>query len=194
MTPTGHGSSTAVADQESHRGAKAPLEITADIGQPEWDAFLASHRGTVEHLWAWRHIFNDVFGHDCAFLAARRAGAVVGVLPLAFVKSLIFGRSVVSLPFANYAGVVTQDAEAAAALAASARDLAREFGADCVELRNIDRHLPSLPCRMHKVGSRLALPPTSDELFKSIDRKVRNQIRKAQKDGVVVEQGDAALL
>ena len=38
------------------------------------------------------------------YLLAERGGAIVGVLPLAEVKSLLFGHALVSLPFCVYGG------------------------------------------------------------------------------------------
>jgi FemAB-related protein (PEP-CTERM system-associated) len=178
----------------SARGASLPVAVSTTVDAAEWDDFMSRHDGTIEHLWAWRGILSDVFGHRCEYLVARRGGSLVAALPLAFVKSLIFGRSVVSLPFANYAGIVSDDAEATYALVSRAGELGAAFGAKFVELRNINRHVASLPCRSHKVGSRLMLPASADELFSALDRKVRNQVRKAQKDRVEVIEGGQELL
>jgi FemAB-related protein (PEP-CTERM system-associated) len=40
----------------------------------------------------------------------------------------------------------------------------------------------------------LPLPESVDDLWKSLDRKVRNQVRKAQKEGLVTESGGAGLV
>jgi FemAB-related protein (PEP-CTERM system-associated) len=165
------------------------------VSEAEWDGFVHSHpAGTVEQLWGWQSIFRDVFRQDPVYLAARRRQAIVGVLPLVRHRSLLFGRSVVSLPYANYAGLVTSDADAARALAAEARRIATVFGASHVELRNVARHLPHEPCRTHKVGARLSLPASAEALWSSLDRKVRNQVRKAQKEGLSVEHGGEELV
>src|SRR5687768_9849709 len=101
--------------------AEASLRVSTEVDGADWDRFLERHpAGTVEHLWAWRHVFTGVFGQECTYLAARRDGEIVGVLPLVLFRSLLFGRSLVSLPYANYAGVVTSDPEAARMLVASA--------------------------------------------------------------------------
>src|SRR5262245_53914934 len=42
-------------------------------------------------------------------LEAVDGEATTGFLPLTFVKSYLFGRFLVSLPFLNYGGVYTQD-------------------------------------------------------------------------------------
>jgi FemAB-related protein (PEP-CTERM system-associated) len=148
----------------------------------------------VEQLWGWQAIFSRVFRHVPVYLAATRGHEVAGLLPLVKINSFLFGRSVVSLPYANYAGLIASDYEAAHALANEAEAVGRAFGASHVELRNVERRLPGLPCRTHKVGSRLELPGTTEELWNLIDRKVRNQVRKARKEGLTCETGGETLV
>src|ERR1043165_6983809 len=69
------------------------------------------------------------FGHRARYLLAERAGEIAGVLPLAEVKSLLFGHALVSLPFCAVAGVAAFDAEAAPALHPAARTLGERRGA-----------------------------------------------------------------
>lgn len=172
-----------------------PIAVSEATDGAQWDAFIARHpEGTVEHLWFWRDIFRDVFGHDSSYLAASQDGKIIGALPLVHLKSLLFGRLLISLPFANYAGLVASDEQAARRLVERAAEIGRTFGAKYVEMRNVSAHLPELPSRHHKVGARLALPDSSERLFAQIDRKVRNLIRKAQKEGVTVERGGVELV
>jgi hypothetical protein len=42
-------------------------------------------------------------------LEATAEGKTRGVLPLAFVRSLLFGRFLVGLPYLNYGGVLAND-------------------------------------------------------------------------------------
>ena len=183
------------APAETSAPPHGQIEIRADVTKRQWDDFVRTHPdGTVEHLWGWRHVFEQLFGQHAIYLAAGRGGTIVGVLPLVSFRSLIFGRSLVSLPYANYGGLVTSDREAAQALVNRAVEIAGEQRASHVELRNVAQHLPALPCRQHKVGSRLSLPRTAEALWSALDRKVRNQVRKAQKSGLAVERGGASLL
>jgi serine/alanine adding enzyme len=177
------------------RADSGPVTVDERVTADEWDSFVASDpAGTVEQLWAWQHIFEDVFGHEAVYLAARGAAGLLGVLPLVKFRSLLFGRSLISLPYANYAGLVTSEPAAAEALVSHARHIGRAFGARHVELRHIQRQLSSTLIRQHKVGARLALPATSEALWSTIDRKVRNQIRKAQKEGLTVTTGGEELV
>lgn len=166
------------------------LATRADGGA--WEAYVDA-RGDAAgyHAWRWRRVFEDAFGHECVYLAARQGGLIVGVLPMVQIKSLLFGRTLTSLPFLNYGGVMADAPQIAAALIDRAREEARARRCTHVELRHVVRQFPGLPCKQHKVAMHLAL---ADDMWNGLDRKVRNQIRKAEKSGLVVERGGAALV
>jgi serine/alanine adding enzyme len=175
--------------------AAAPVHVRTDAGAERWDAFVRRHPdGTVEHLWGWREVFATAFRHDCVYLSAERDGVVVGVLPLVRYKSALFGRFVVSLPYFNYAGVLAADDAARDALLAEATAVARAHGAAHLELRHRARQFPALPFRQNKIGFARDLPGTTDDLWKGIDRKVRNQVRKAQKENLTTHVGGEQLV
>ena len=71
-----------------------------------WSAFVeACAEATFFHRIEWRDLMEEVFRHRTHYLVAERGGALVGVLPLARVKSWLFGDALVSLPFAVYGGL-----------------------------------------------------------------------------------------
>jgi FemAB-related protein (PEP-CTERM system-associated) len=169
--------------------------ISETVNESEWDSYVASHpEGTIDHAWGWQRIFLDVFGHRSRYLAARRNGCVVGVLPLVLFDSRLFGRFITSVPFLNYGGVLADDPTIVTALVARARELGGAFGASHIELRHTSRQAPDLPCRQHKLRLTRELPSTSEELWARVDKKVRNLVRKAQKEGLTVETGGAGLV
>jgi FemAB-related protein (PEP-CTERM system-associated) len=172
-----------------------PVSVEADATEEEWAEYVNGHPdATVDHAWGWRSIIERVFRQQCRYLTARRGGRIVGVLPLVCFKSTLFGRLVVSIPYLNYGGILAADASAADALVQRAQAVASEFGASYLELRNQQRYLPDRPCRQHKVRMALALPSAAEDLWKALDRKVRNQVRKAQKEGLTAESGGASLI
>jgi FemAB-related protein (PEP-CTERM system-associated) len=172
--------------------AQTVVELATPADAAMWDAFVASRpEAHGYHEWAWRDVIERSFGHRGAYLIARAAGAVTGVLPLVEMKSPLFGHFLTSLPFVNYAGVLADSRAAAEALVAAAGDLGRARGCRHVELRHIDRRFPDMPVRQHKVTMRL---PLAAGMWERFDRKVRNQIRKAEKSGLTAERGDSRLL
>ena len=106
----------------------------------QWDAYVESNgNATAYHEWAWRSVVERAFGHACLYLIARGEGRIVGVLPLVLIKGIFFGRSLTSLPFFNYGGVLADSGDAGRALVEAAGELAKANGCRHVELRHISR-------------------------------------------------------
>lgn len=169
---------------------KVSIATRADAGA--WEAYVDA-RGDAAgyHSWRWREVFAEAFDHEPVYLIARQGGVITGVLPMVQIKSLIFGRTLTSLPFLNYGGVMADASETGRALVAAADAEARERRCSHVELRHVEAQFAELPCKQHKVSMRLPLGPS---MWDGLDRKVRNQIRKAEKSGLVIERGGAALV
>ncbi len=176
--------------------ARSPITIGTDATSAEWDAYVERHPdGTGNHLWAWRGIYERVFGHETIYLAARdRSGSIAGVLPIVKFRHRLFGHFLVSLPFVNHGGVLSSDESASRALVDSALALALRDGASHLELRHTAQCFPDLAARRHKVSMKAPLEPNAVVAWERLDRKVRNQIRKAEKSGLRVDDGGAELI
>ena len=162
-------------------------------GAARWDEFVTRTEGsTFCHLAAWREILSDVLGAECLYWVATAPGGdrdrIEGVLPLARVKSRLFGHYLVSLPFLNYGGPLGSPA-ARRLLAQAAVNEALHSHADLLELRTRDARGLQLPVSSRKITVMLDLPPTRDALWKGFTAKLRNQIRRAQKEGFVTRFG-----
>jgi FemAB-related protein (PEP-CTERM system-associated) len=152
---------------------------------PRWDAFVTeSDEATFFHLAGWRDVIGETFRQPTYFLFAERSGTIVGVLPLAHLRSRLFGRRLVSLPFCAYGGVAAADEEARAALVRHAGELARRLRVDFLELRNLSTQ-QDLPTSDRYVTFRKALDPDPQRNMDAIPRKQRAMIRKAIAKGLV---------
>jgi FemAB-related protein (PEP-CTERM system-associated) len=177
------------------RPVKGEHDVNVRVGPSgpvavDWDAFASGQHGyTHFHRFAWKALIEDVFGHECDYLAARsESGELAGVLPLVRVKSLVFGHYLMSMPFLNYGGPLGTP-EAVAALGESAAREARRSGAKLLELRSRVEMPLGMAASHRKITVVLDLPPDHETLFKSFDRKLRARIRKPQKEGVTVRFG-----
>jgi FemAB-related protein (PEP-CTERM system-associated) len=168
------------------------VAVATPSDRGEWEQFLAKQGDPAGyHSWGWRRVFESAFGHDSIYLIARRAGETAGVLPMVAIRSRLFGNTLTSLPFLNYGGVIADGSDAGDALVVAAREKARDHHCSHVELRHVAPQFPTLPCKRHKVSMRVDL--RADQ-WPGPDRKVRNQIRKAEKSGLIVERGGEALV
>lgn len=173
--------------------ASAPLAIrrlSSDdrVAVARWDAFVdACPEASFFHKAGWQRIISEVFRHRTYFLYAERAGLVEGVLPLAQVKSLLFGNSLTSLPFAVYGGVAAASAAAVEALELEAQALARQLGVAHLELRNVRRRHAEWPLQDLYVRFRKDLAPDVEANMQAIPRKQRAMVRKGIKNGLSSE-------
>jgi FemAB-related protein (PEP-CTERM system-associated) len=145
---------------------------------------------------AWLEILRSSLGHEVFAIEARAGGQTFGYLPLAFMSSMVFGRFLVSLPYLNTNGVIAESADVQTQLVDRAVSLAEELDVRFLELRH-ERPIehPGLTAElMTKVHMRLDLPDSIDELWKGLDSKVRNQVRKGEKQGFSVSWGGYELL
>jgi FemAB-related protein (PEP-CTERM system-associated) len=175
--------------------APGVIALATDAESAEWDEFVRSRPdGTGYHLWAWRAVFARGLRLRSHYLTIREDGRIVGLLPLVEVRSWLFGRALSSLPYVNYGGVLAETDDAADALVAEAARLATRQRLSYVLLRHRQRRFPALPARDHKVTLVLPLAASDDAMWNALDRKVRNQVRKAEKSGVTTLSGGAELL
>ena len=145
----------------------------------------------------WLNVLRDGLRHETWFLSAYDGNQIVGVLPLAFVKGPLFGKFLVSLPYLNTSGVLTQSADAKAVLVDEAVNLADKLDVKKLELRHeAEVQHAGLPDAMRqKVHMRLSLPATEDEMWSALKSKVRSQIKKPRaNDKLTVVWGREELL
>ena len=125
-----------------------------------------------------------MFGHDGHFLYAEEDGSIRGVLPLAHMKSLLFGNSLVSLPFAVYGGVAAEDDAAAEALEAEADRIARRLRVSHLELRHVEPRHADWPRQDLYVTFRKEILADEEANMLAIPRKQRAMVRKGIKHGL----------
>jgi FemAB-related protein (PEP-CTERM system-associated) len=154
-----------------------------------WDAFVESTpAATFFHRFGWRSVLHEVFGHRTHYLLAERHGRIEGVLPLAEIRSRLFGHALISTPFCVYGGIVAVSDAARAALDLQAQALAQELGVGHLEYR--DRDAPAhadWPGTDLYVTFRKALDPEVEKNMLAIPRKQRAMVRKGIKNELVAE-------
>lgn len=153
-----------------------------------WEAFVEGcPEATFFHRIGWRQILERCFGHRTHYLVAERGGDIVGILPLAEVRSLLFGHALVSLPFCAHAGVAALDEVATAGLHRAAERRAERLGVDHLELRHRAMRLPAWAQQDLYASFRKTLDPQAEANLLAIPRKQRAMVRKGIKNGLVSE-------
>ncbi len=167
--------------------AIAGIEVRQAAGTDlaRWDAFIERcPEATFFHKAGWKEVIDSVFRHRTFYLFAERDGAIVGVLPLAQVKSVLFGHALVSLPFCVYGGVAATDPAAMTALHTAARGLAEGLGAGHLELRNRIARESDWARQDLYVTFRKEILPDVESNMRAIPRKQRAMVRKGIQRGL----------
>lgn len=162
---------------------------TLDAGsEAAWDRFVdAMPPATFFHRAGWARVIEAAFGHTTHFSFAERDGAITGILPLGRVKTMMFGDTLISVPFCVYGGPVAADAESEAALMAHAEALLRRTGASALELRHMTQQTQTEGWTERPdlyVTFRKAIESDHERNMKAIPRKQRAMVRKGIQNGL----------
>jgi serine/alanine adding enzyme len=162
------------------------IELSQTGCDKDWRDYVESApKACFYHALQWRDILLRSFGHRSWYLMGRNRGKIYGVLPLIEMKSALFGHFMVSLPFLDYGGILSDEPECEMALASAAVDLARGRGVRHIELRQsseIAKRLASTwQLRQHKAA--LVIPLASDPAthWSDLSSRLRGKVRKAEK-------------
>jgi serine/alanine adding enzyme len=142
-----------------------------------WNAYVwNSNSSTFYHQIGWKNVVEKTYKHKPVYLIAKEEGELKGVLPLFFMKSMFFGKKLVSVPFAPYGGVCAENETTEDALIEEAKRITEESGADYLELRylNLNKNEPGLATNNSYITFILNLSQDSD---------IRKIVSSFQNDG-----------
>lgn len=157
-----------------------------------WDAYVLAHpQGSFFHRYGWKRLLESTYRYPGHYLLAEAGGALQGVMPLGEVRHLLFGHSLISVPFCVYGGVLADDDAVRAALEERATALAAELRVDYLETRN---ERPVRDDWLRKDGLYVTfkreLSDDHDANLGAIPRKQRAMVRKGIKAGLAGEPDD----
>jgi FemAB-related protein (PEP-CTERM system-associated) len=178
--------------------APAAGPLTLHLLQPQdtarWDAFVrACPDATFFHLSGWQKVIEQSFGIKTWFYYVEQDGQIQGVLPLAEIKSRLFGHSLGAMPFCVYGGPAAINDAARPLLDQAAHELAQKLGVGHLEYRGMQRFHPedaSWHSKELYVTFRKAISADHEENLNAIPRKQRAMVRKGIKLGLRGEVDD----
>jgi FemAB-related protein (PEP-CTERM system-associated) len=189
--------------------ADQQVQVVVWEEQDAWDDYVASQTGAnIYQRFGWKRVIEGAYGRKAFYLAAVREPGqhggdqeITGVLPLVCLKHFLFGKSLISMPYFDMGGVLSDDVPTAKLLINEAIALGEKLEVDAVEIRqnepaqyiDIQDDL-AFRTQTNKARMLLELPETSDALMKSFKSKLRSQIRRPAKAGLTSRVGGLELL
>ncbi|MFU8858674.1 MAG: GNAT family N-acetyltransferase [Deferrisomatales bacterium] len=154
-----------------------------------WDAFVDSRTlAAPYHSYAWGEAVESAYGKRVYRLVAEIDGHVEGVLCAVHMRLPLRPGRLVSLPYCDIGDALATSEEAASVLREEAVRVAATEGARGVELRGIRGEPGGLATEAdipRKVRMVLSLPPSAEALWGGFKSKLRSQIGKAEKNGLL---------
>lgn len=176
-------------------GEVVSIDKIGDHEAKEWDAYVEGNpRASLYHLYAWRRIVEESFGHSCHYYAARdQQGKMRGILPLVRLQSRLFGNYGVSMPFFNYGGPLADNQNNMIQLMQAVAEDPSLNGWEHVEYRSCEAGL-GLANSSRKVSMILRLPKDQESLERELGSKVRAQYKQTDQHQPVLKVGGLELL
>ncbi|MCD1647040.1 FemAB family XrtA/PEP-CTERM system-associated protein [Marinobacter adhaerens] len=158
----------------------------------EYDAYVANHPlATPYHYSCWLTAVERAYRHTGWLVTVHRGSNLCGVLPLIEIKPPVGVSTLVSLPFCDLAGALADDCDVRNLLLTEAHTLAGTNKVRELEIREGGGALEELDLASGsgspKVRMLSSLPNDANALFQSFKPKLRSQIRKAEKNGLISE-------
>lgn len=179
-------------------GAKAEglqLTHTDRIDVSEWQSFVDSiAHSNVYHDAAWCELIKSNFKHTPCYITCREPdGSLCGVFPVIHLQSKLFGSFMISVPYFNYGGPLSESGAIDKAMLAYAADIAGELNCSHLEVRDTCPR-EGWVAKQHKVTMILPLPENDEVLDKQLGTKIRAQVNRAAREGLEFNFGGSELL
>lgn len=153
------------------------------------ERFVDEMRGTIFHRPRWLRAVEAGTGERACGFVVRQLGLVRGWLPLTEVRSMLFGKAIVSSGFAVGGGILAETPEIGGLLARAAQDHATQHGFASAELRGGDVPEGWQAVSGKHCGFERALAGDDEAELLAIPRKARAEVRKGIDNMLEVRTG-----
>lgn len=176
--------------------SRIQIKFAEDIDEERWDNFIVRHpKASPYHLFAWRKAIEEAYKHKCIYLFAEKNNEILGVLPIVRIHFIGIINEMVSLPFCDLGNCIADSKEVQDLLCNEALHYKEMNKATRYQIRGDLYRTYTVQTKFEiretkKVRMLFGFSGKSDELFNNFNSKLRSQVRKAVKNGVVFFWGD----
>jgi FemAB-related protein (PEP-CTERM system-associated) len=160
----------------------------------EWADFISSFGShSAYHRPEWLKVLSEYSGYKIYLFVLKCDGKIVAGAPALLMDSAIFGRNIISIPYVNYGGALSNSKKLIMDLLCDIKEWTKGEAIDYSEFRTTVSGL-ALPVKSRKCSMILRLPPDDKTLEMNLRAKVRTQCKKASMFNPQVVFGGLELL
>ncbi|HEY9204667.1 MAG TPA: hypothetical protein VIO58_02005, partial [Candidatus Methanoperedens sp.] len=147
-----------------------------------WDEYVFNHsNSTFYHQLGWKNVVEKSYRHKPYYLIAKENNKIKGVLPLFLMESKIFGKKLVSVPYAPYSGALADNEYIESALVEKAEKIMKMCDADYLELRNlIEKQNLTYSTNYSYINFVIKMDLSLDIIWENLRRDKKKGIKKAK--------------
>ena len=168
------------------------------LSDPRWVEFVDRHpSASIFHTPAWLDALRRTYGYEPAVLTTTLPSQeLTNGIALCRISSRLTGRRLLSLPFSDHCHPLADTREDLACLGTALLDALHSERLKYIELRPLGpTEGLGLPQSQSYYFHRLDLLPNIDEIMRAFHRDcVLRKIRRAERDGLVCEEGRSTAL
>jgi len=174
-------------------GGHMKIVEVSNENKKEWDEYVLNHpESTFYHQFGWRCVIEETYGHKPLYLKAVENGEIVGLFPLFLMKSLLFGKRLISVPFGSYGGPLADNKKIYDKLIKKGQETAEKANVKFLEIRSNPNKKNDVVDNLdelsdHFVTFVMNLSLEKDTIWKGMNKKRRNAIRNAMKNELDIE-------
>jgi hypothetical protein len=158
------------------------------LQHPDWDALVTGLPNfSFFHSAAWAKVLVETYGYAPNYFVAKGINEIRSLLPLMEVDSWLTGRRGIALPFTDDCEPLCPDSGSFKTFFQNAIELGKMRGWKYLECRGGRKFFERIPASLSFYGHSLDLASDKNQQFDRLGSSVRRAIRKAEKDGVMVE-------
>ena len=168
------------------------IRFASEHDQPAWDQYVKLHPdGLSYHFYAWLQAVHQAYGFKNKSLIAEKDDRICGILPLIVFKSPFLSNTLVSLPYCDAAGILSDNHNISVLFMKRLADI---FPAQTLIIRSSSSIECGLDNQTDKTRMLLELPENSEAFLASMKAKLRSQVRKPERDGLTSKIGGSELV
>ena len=172
---------------EPHSDHDIQIERIDPLDGGIWDSLVrARPNHSVFHLSAWARVLAETYGHRPFYLKIGVAGADAALVPMMEVQSPVTGRRGVSLPFADFGGLLWIDPPQEVAVYQTLLSVAAERKWKHLEIRGGSTPATGAACFRTYHAHELDLSCGLSRLSRQFTPSTRRSIRKAERSGLTI--------
>ncbi len=164
------------------------LEIHKDYTL--WDEYVLSHeKGTIYHMSGWGRAVHKSMKHRLYYIYVQNEeGCILGVFPLIYVSSILFGKSLISVAFSTGGGPLYNDLSILEMMDDEAIKISNSLNVNFLESRSGFKNRKSWAVKEDIYSSFCkVLSENNEENMLCIPRKQRAMVRKGINFGLKAE-------